>query len=320
MVKPTPAPWGQITTMKAFTRSTLTALLIAASIFAFTYGVCGSRYSRMVVGSPAYAVERSIVHSALPTVRIKNDDGSVIVKTHTGNSMNLSADIKVYARTEEGEFDAAKYGETLVSIQDVADAVEVISEPAERPDDVDVLVEYMVSVPIGTNIEVTNASGNVNVDGGCGAVTVLGRNTDILISEPKGKVIAQSTNGRIRVLDAIQDASLETVNGSVFAHMLRGALKAKTTNGEIVAHVLKPDVQECDLTTWNGGITLVLANGCSAALEARTTHGVVKSDFDIESAEGVARRRHVRGTIGQGQTELQMSTLNGNIWIARSGL
>ena len=136
--------------------------------------------------------------------------------------------------------------------------------------------------------------------------------------EPAGSVLAESTNGRIRVMDAPQGATIRTVNGNVYAHMLGGRLKAATTNGAIVAHVLKPEVGACDLTSQNGGITLVMAEQCSARVDAVTGRGVVKSDFLVDSSSGVQQRKQLRGIIGRGDTMLRMDTLNGNIWITRS--
>jgi hypothetical protein len=306
--------------MNSLIRSLVTAVLIAASVFAFTYGVCGGRYSRTVVGPAAYAEPRKIVHSGSKRFRLRNEDGSVVVKTHPENTIKISADIRVYARERDKDELARKYGETLIAHEGNEDSFEVVTEPMERPDELDVLVEYEVFVPEGTDVEIESASGNVLVGNGCGAVTVAGRNMDISISKPRGKVVAQSTNGRIRILDAIQDASATTINGSVFAHMLGGALKAQTTNGDIVAHVLNPNVNLCDLATRNGGITLALSEGCSADLDARTTRGTVTSDFQVASETGMAGRRHLNGKIGIGKTSLQMSTLNGNIWITRNGL
>jgi DUF4097 and DUF4098 domain-containing protein YvlB len=99
--------------------------------------------------------------------------------------------------------------------------------------------------------------------------------------------------------------------------MTGGPLLAATTNGAIVARALNPGVTECTLSSQNGGITLVMDEGCSAAVEARTDRGSIRSDFPVDSTSGCSKRRHLQGTIGSGHTKVKMDTLNGNIWIAK---
>ena len=96
-----------------------------------------------------------------------------------------------------------------------------------------------------------------------------------------------------------------------------GSLWASTTNGAIVARVLKPDVARCNLSSLNGGITLSLAQGCSARTDASTERGMVRSDVPVQYTEGGNRRRHLRGDIGDGLTKVSMETTNGSIWIKR---
>src|SRR5690606_5266227 len=109
----------------------------------------------------------------------------------------------------------------------------------------------------------------------------------------------------------------ETVNGNVYTHMLGGSLWASTTNGAIVTRILQPEVARCNLSSLNGGITVSLAEGCSARMDASTERGIVRSDVPVRYTEGGNRRRHLRGDIGDGRTMVSMETVNGSIWIMR---
>jgi len=304
--------------MRTFLRSFLTAVGIAAAVLCVTVGVLAPRLPP-ILGRPTVEHERTLVLPGADLFRLDNRDGSVRVRTHLLDEIRVQARARAYCREASAYAIADPYVASLIAAHATAGEVSIVTEPEERPDAVDVLrVDYAILVPERTDVAIYGANGNVWISKGCGRVTVEGRNTDIEIVEPLGPVAARSTNGRIRVLDAEHDTTLETVNGNVYVHMKAGALRAATTNGAIVAHRLQPQCGDFDLRSQNGGITLVMHAGGSGRVEATTTRGAVKSDFDVDTTAGTRQRRHLHGTIGSGDTDLVMHTLNGNIWIARS--
>ncbi|NIA16265.1 MAG: hypothetical protein GWP08_19560 [Nitrospiraceae bacterium] len=303
--------------LRSLFKSVATACLIAVAVHCVTIGMISVNLPR-VVGRPDISMERSLRLPAAKMLWLSNHDGTVRIRTREMDEILLSASIKAYAQSTSNRAEVERYVESLIDVNSETDTLRIATEPGERPDLLDLRVDYSIVVPVGTDVSVEGSNGNVWVSKGCGQVSVRGRNTDIEVVEPAGSVFAESTNGRIRVVDAPQGATIRTVNGNVYAHMLGGRLEAATTNGAIVAHVLEPEVSACDLTSQNGGITLVMSGGCSARVDAVTGRGVVKSDFPVDSSSGIQQRRQLRGTIGRGDTILRMDTLNGNIWIARS--
>ena len=298
-------------------KSAATACLIAVAVFFVTVGSIAVNLPR-VVGRADISDERSMELPAAGAVWLSNPDGTVRIRARETDKVLLSASIRAYVQSTSDHAAIERYVESLIHVNSETDTLRITTEPGERPDLLDLLVDYSIVVPMGTDVTVEGSNGNVWISKGCGRVAVHGRNTDIEVVEPAGPVFAESTNGRIRVVDAPQGATIRTVNGNVYAHMLGGRLKAATTNGAIVARVLEPQVGACDLTSQNGGITLVMSAGCSAQVDAVTGRGVVKSDFLVDSSAGIQQQRQLRGTIGRGDTMLRMDTLNGNIWIARN--
>jgi len=305
--------------MRTTIKSLVTALAVACIVQTCTVGFVAPNLPRTVATPPAVHEARQFVRPAAPEVSLDNADGSVTVYTHSANTVEARVDVKIYTRQRGLDAEAQDYADKLIQVADRDGALQIVTEPHERPDDLELFANYTIYVPAGTNLKLRSANGNVWVAKGCGAVDVQGRNTDVSITGPQGKVFARSTNGRIRVVDAADGADLKTVNGNVYAHVIHGSLDATTTNGVIVARLLRPDVDKCNLNTRNGGITVVMSDGCSAKLEARTARGIVTSDLPVDASQGVKRRRHVRGIVGAGHTALTMDTLNGNIWITRSG-
>ena len=129
--------------------------------------------------------------------------------------------------------------------------------------------------------------------------------------------MAQNVNGRIRVVEARKLAVLETVNGSIYADLRSGSFEAKTTNGHIVAGLLGRSVSGLRLSSENGGITVLMTDSSSVIINATTTHGVIRFDFDVHNELGEDSAKRFVGTMGHGETVLNLETINGNIWLAK---
>lgn len=303
--------------MRKVIRSTMTAAFIAVAVQAFTVGVLAPNLPREVC-RPEVVDARTLTFSKVPLVKIMATDGAVSVGTYELEEIQVRADIRAYTQSSATKPVAEQYLATLLQTNVGIDVLEIMTEPMDRPDEMDLRVDYTVTVPKGTNISVSGTTGNVRIGPGCGKVMVDGNFTDIYITEPQGEVTAHSIVGRIDVTDAVESADLKTVNGAIVASMRGGILKAATTNGNIYTTVVDPKVKACDLTVMNGNITLVMSEGCSAEVSATTGRGMVTSELPLEGMDGVQRRREMHGTIGQGQTKLSMSSLNGRISITRS--
>ncbi|MDQ1258107.1 MAG: hypothetical protein QG656_2716 [Candidatus Hydrogenedentes bacterium] len=303
--------------MRVFLRSLFTAVGIAGAVQLFAIGALAPRLPA-VLGRPAVETERALTLPGAASLSLLNVDGSVHIRTHALDGIEVQASIRAYVRETENETLAQNYVASLIATDVQPESVSIVTEPGERPDAIEIQADYNILVPMGTDIAVAGANGNVWVSAGCGRVKVHGCNADIEVVEPRGLVTAESTNGRIRVLDAVGGAEVSTVNGNVYAYIKGGGLRASTTNGAIVAHRLVPGTGGFDLSSANGGITLVMADECAGRVDAETNRGLVKSDFPLTGASTVTKRRQLQGDIGSGDTTLKMRTLNGNIWIARN--
>jgi hypothetical protein len=303
--------------MNTFFRSAAVALCIAAAVQSFTVGYLSPRLS-LEVCRPGLREARVERFAAAPLFHLINRDGGVQVRTHSGREIIVEADMRAYTPDAASAALAADYVASLLEIEENGDALRITTEPGHRPEGVDLLVNYVITLPRGTNLKIEGSNGNVYVAAGCGDVDVEGNNTDIEIIEPMGGVQARAANGRIIVDESMGSAMLETVNGSIYAYLLGGSLQASTANGNIVADLMSESVDACDLTAMNGGITLAMAEECSAEVNATTGGGLVRSELLLNEVQGVQRRHALHGTIGDGRTRLTMNSLNGDIVITRS--
>lgn len=301
--------------MRPYFRSIVAALIIAGLVLAFTTFVVAPKLPR-VVGSADFEDKIEREWSNVERVSLVNWDGLVQVRSTEGDVVKMQAHIEVYAEDSASLPLAEKHMASLIATTNDDGLLQIVTEPVERPDPVDVLVKYMLYVPEGADIEIEVASANVFVAKGCGNVVVRGSNTDIQVVKPIGSVDASTLNGRIVVKDVSLGCRLDTVNGSVWAYVSGGKLLAETTNGAIHAWLSGPAIEGCDLTSRNGGITLDLREVGSAHISAQTRRGRVRAGFPVDTSAGIEGRRHLEGTIGEGRVPLRMTTLNGDIAIS----
>jgi len=301
-------------------RSLGTSGLLGAAILVFSIEVLAPRLPPYV-GPPDYREARSLSVPAQPSLSLVNADGAVrVVATEPGREAEIGIEVEFAVHGLNADADRrmiARYVDSLLVVESREGQLAIVTEPATRPQAIALRAEYTVTVPLGTDIDIRGANGNIWIAEGCGEVTVHSINADIEILRPGGAVLAQSTNGRIRLHNAQERATLETVNGNIRADVRRGILQASSTNGSIRAHVEDAEVEGCVVNSANGGIQVFLQEEASFSVNANATRGVVVSEFVLEGAGLAGDRNNLTGTAGTGSTKLNLTTGNGNIWLIR---
>ena len=96
----------------------------------------------------------------------------------------------------------------------------------------------------------------------------------------------------------------DIINGSVVGVWQQGKTEIEVTNGNIVLHQMKNNDLSVKLT--NGNIIASLPQELNAKLEVKVTNGL------IIGLGGIPGRSH-KAVYGQGQYEIDLETINGNI-------
>jgi len=299
-------------------RSAATATLIAVAVQIFAVGILAPRLPREVL-PPGLESTRTFSFPVVPAVHIKNADGTVRVNALDDfREIKVDAMIRAYTSDTESAAIAESYFASLFDVTESDEIVDISTEPEERPDTLDLRVDYTVTVPRGTNIVLEISNGNVWVAEGCNQVSVEANNADIEILNPAGKTSVKTINGRIHAVDCADEVVLETVNGSIVTSLSNGALQASTVTGGITATLLDKAVGVCDLTSLNGSITLVMSERLSVEVNATTEQGVVRADVPLTPVGGVQKRREIHGMLGNGNTKVSVNSMNGDITLQRS--
>ncbi len=161
----------------------------------------------------------------------------------------------------------------------------------------------------GIRSERNNSSGNRNND-----VSV-----HFVVRVPEGvRVDVSTVNGGLEVSGVTTDVRASTVNGSITARSAGGPVRAKTVNGSITISMgTLGRADDLEYETVNGSITISLPENFGAQLELGTVNGRVTTDFPI-TVSGTLSPRRLRGTVGNGETRLRASTVNGSVTLRKN--
>jgi len=124
-----------------------------------------------------------------------------------------------------------------------------------------------------------------------------------------------NTNGAIEISDVRGSHRVSTTNGHIELARCGGDVDAETTNGAIRAELAEVNPgKSIRLETTNGRITVAVPKSVAARVDASTTNGGITTDLPVTTTE--AGHHTLRGTInGGGSAELRLRTTNGSITI-----
>jgi DUF4097 and DUF4098 domain-containing protein YvlB len=91
-------------------------------------------------------------------------------------------------------------------------------------------------------------------------------------------------------------------------------LKLETSNGAIDLTMAKPPEADIRAETRNSSITVHLPANTNAKVTADTSNSSVTCDFELN---GENEHGHLKGTIGSGGHQIDLTSSNGHIRIAK---
>lgn len=179
-------------------------------------------------------------------------------------------------------------------------------------------VHIELTVPKESNLNLRSGDGSIRVSGVQGQQQIETSDGHIDVSDLRGTVRLHSGDGHIEAsgLDGSLDAS--TNDGHLRVRGRFDALRLETGDGSITAEVLPGSklANNWSIHTGDGSVTLRLADGISADLEAHTGDGSISSQLPL-MVSGILGRKDLRGKLGGGGPTLQIRTGDGSIRLER---
>ena len=214
-------------------------------------------------------------------------------------------------------------------------------------------VRYRITVPSNGQADIHTASGEIDVEGLSGAVSLASVSGEVRAGDLTGGLTVGTTSGEVQLHDIagkldvesisgdvklengkIDGATVSTTSGEVQLDGVAGALKLTSVSGDI--HVREARDGRLDVSTTSGEIQyegnlarasantldsisgdvhLRLPEGSGFRLDASTVSGDLSSEFELR--DGETARRSLSGVAGDGSATLTIGTTSGDIDIER---
>lgn len=140
------------------------------------------------------------------------------------------------------------------------------------------------------------------------------------LTVPRNAVLneIQTVNGSVNISNAQNLTKASAVNGLIKAVNLRGTASLSTVNGTIEADfdALQAD-SKISLNTVNGKVHLTIPSDADATLRANSVNGNIVNEFGLPVRKGQYVGRDLYGRIGSGETQIRLSSVNGELAIKR---
>jgi DUF4097 and DUF4098 domain-containing protein YvlB len=207
------------------------------------------------------------------TLDVTTVRGKISVMVHDARQVRIEGAVTI--RPSAG-FTSA--GDPMVLARRVADSapIEVAGNVVRLrpPADSDALraltVSYDVWVPRDSKLVVSTDSGEVNVDGVAGPVTVHTGSSTITLSRLTGKTEVKTESGEVKVDRATGGLSVVTESSAITLRQLAGPLDVRTQSGAVRASFA--DAGAADVETGSSAVEL---EGLSGRVTVRTQSGRV---------------------------------------------
>jgi len=237
-------------------------------------------------------------------VTLRNVNGSVKLEAWDRDEVRIEADKEVKAGTDSA---ARKFMDQVrVDVTLSSGSLRIETHAPKRGangfwdemfgNSINYHVNYTLHVPRQAAVDAESVNGGVSLGG------------------THGKVRLETTNGAVDVKDVTGDVNAGTTNGGVSAMHVAGAVKAETTNGAVEVELTSfPAGSNLNFGSTNGSVHVRLPRDARLSVDAETTNGHVKSDFEVPGA--TLGKRSLKGNINGGGGQLKIRTTNGGIEI-----
>jgi hypothetical protein len=267
-----------------------------------------------------------------------NVSGNIVIKAGIGDDIVVDAT----KRVRQGSDAQQQLNAVAIDATQRGSRVEVRTRYPERGGNYRASVDYTVTVPAGTGLDVTSisgdvqitdvkgsvrtdcTSGDVHIEGAdqieqvktvSGDITVAGSaGTDVRVTNYSGNVTLRDV--KARTLD------VTTISGEArLTNVASERVAVKTTSGGVDYSGPFSRGGRYEFTAHSGDVRLAPTSATGFEIDARTFSGDVRSDLPLRLQSGDIPQRHVRrelkGTYGDGSALVTVHTFNGDVVIVK---
>lgn len=276
---------------------------------------------------------------------ITNGSGNTIVTSGQPGEVRIHAEFQLRSWSEHGARQRTSELETNPPFIQDSNFVRVGGSGLHAHN---LTIHYTVTAPADTQMRAAAGSGNINVSGIAGPVTVTaGSGTiavanvpgavqvtagsgDVQLASIQGPVQATAGSGDIHLANARGDVRLQTGSGAIQLANTAGNTVASTGSGSINVASAQADLRlrtgsgqiqvtgdpqastYWDLHASSGNVSLHVSPNASLRFYAKTNSGEINAAIPVV-LEGTAGKHALRARIGDGKARVEVETTSGNV-------
>ncbi|MCU1272550.1 MAG: hypothetical protein JWN74_3844 [Acidobacteriaceae bacterium] len=239
-----------------------------------------------------------------PMISINNPYGPVLVKAGAAHEVVVTAIL----HSDKVEIDQSKSH----------NRVDIVSHLLPGADPASGVVEYEILVPPDANLTLHSDNGRVHAEKLKGDLTVAGNNGAIEVVDcAGGHVHVRTLNGAVSLSNVHGDVEIMSVGGDIVMTGVTGTSVAVNSNtGKIEYAGDFAGDGEYAFTSHTGNIDAVAPAYASIDVLARSTNGVVQSDFSLDPKHApflVRGANSLSGTLGKAASSVKLFSFSGRI-------
>jgi hypothetical protein len=235
-----------------------------------------------------------------PTISINNPYGPVVVRAGASHEVTVTAIL----HSDKVELDQSKSH----------NRVEIISHVLPGANPASGTVEYEIVVPPDANVTLHSDNGRMHVEKLNGDVTLAGNDGPIEVVDcAGGHVHVRTLNGGVSLRNVHAHIEVMSVGGDVVMSAVTGE---NSNSGKIEYDGDFRGEGEYAFTSHTGNIEAVAPAYASIEVLARSTNGLVQSDFSLEPKHApflVRGANSLSGTIGKAASSVNLFSFSGKI-------
>jgi DUF4097 and DUF4098 domain-containing protein YvlB len=262
-----------------------------------------------VTSASADRLEKHFKVDPHPVVTIHNPNGAVTIRAWTKSEVMVIAT----RATDQVEADTELMGNRVdISTRQVSDTA--------SPEDV--RVDYEISVPEDTELQIHDDSGGVNVSNVLGDMNVETIAADVALEDAAGYLTVKTVGGSFQCLRCSGRLEVSSISGSFRLIDDRSSyVRAQTSEGHILFDGQFMPNATYLLKNYSGVIEVRFSPGDSFDLSATSLKGSVHNEADLAPPS----HHHLLpkfgnalfGTFNSGRTKVELSSFNGTIDIVK---
>jgi len=239
-----------------------------------------------------------------PTISINNPYGPMVVKAGAPHQVLITAIL----HSDKVELDQSKS----------RNRVDIVSHLLPGADQNTGMVEYEILVPPDANVTLHSDTGRISAEKLHGDVIVAGNEGPIEVADcADGHVHVRTLNGAVSLNNVHGHVEIMSVGGDVIMHGVTGTMVVVNSNsGRIEYDGDFGEEGEYAFTSHTGNIEAVAPAYASIEVLARSTNGIVQSDFSLEPKHApfiVKSANSLSGTLGKAASSVKLFSFSGRI-------